>query len=44
MDAVLLAGDAIDLIRIGVPAIAGVVKSGRLVHGSIAAHRPAGTS
>jgi imidazolonepropionase len=45
MDAVLVAGDAIDLIRIGVPAIAGVVKSGRFVHGSIAAaHRTARTS
>ena len=31
MDAVLVAGDAIDLIRIGAPSIAGVVKRGRLV-------------
>jgi imidazolonepropionase len=44
MDAVLVAGNAIDLIRIGVPAIAGVVKSGRFVHGSIAAPHTARTS
>lgn len=31
MDAVLISGDAIDLIRIGAPAIAGVVKRGRIV-------------
>jgi imidazolonepropionase len=32
MDAVLVAGDAIDLIRVGVPSIAMVIKSGRLVY------------
>ena len=31
MDVVLVAGDAIDLIRVGVPSIAGVIKRGRLV-------------
>jgi imidazolonepropionase len=31
MDAVLIAGDAIDLIRVGVPAIAAVVKRGKIV-------------
>jgi imidazolonepropionase len=31
MDAVLVAGDAIDLIRVGAPSIAGVVKRGTLV-------------
>ena len=31
MDAVLIAGDAIDLIRIGAPSIAAVVKRGRIV-------------
>jgi imidazolonepropionase len=29
MDAVLVAGDAIDLIRVGAPSIAGVIKRGR---------------
>jgi imidazolonepropionase len=31
MDAVLIAGDAIDLIRVGAPSIAGVIKRGRIV-------------
>ena len=31
MDVVLVAGDAIDLIRVGVPSISGVIKRGRLV-------------
>ena len=31
MDAVLIAGDAINLIRIGAPTIAGVVKRGEIV-------------
>jgi imidazolonepropionase len=31
MDAVLVAGDAIDLIRVGAPSIAGVIKRGRRV-------------
>jgi imidazolonepropionase len=31
MDAVLVAGDAIDLIRVGAPSIAGVVKRGSLI-------------
>jgi imidazolonepropionase len=34
MDAVLVAGDAIDLIRVGADAIAGVIKRGALVSGS----------
>jgi imidazolonepropionase len=34
MDAVLVAGDAIDLIRVGADAIAGVIKRGALVCGS----------
>jgi len=32
MDAVLVAGDAIDLIRVGVPSIALVIKGGRIVY------------
>jgi len=32
MDAVLIAGDAIDLIRVGVPSIAMVIKNGRIVY------------
>jgi imidazolonepropionase len=32
MDAVLVAGDAVELIRIGAPSIAGVVKRGQVVH------------
>jgi imidazolonepropionase len=32
MDAVLVDGDAIDLIRVGAPSIAAVVKRGRIVH------------
>jgi hypothetical protein len=32
MDAVLVAGDAIDLIRVGVPSIAMVIKGGRIVY------------
>ena len=35
MDAVLVNGDAINLIRIGAPSIAAVIKSGRVVSGSI---------
>ena len=31
MDAVLIAGDAIDLVRVGTPSIAGVIKRGKLV-------------
>src|SRR5262249_50007015 len=37
MDAVLVAGDAIDLIRIGAPSIPGVFKRGRLVAGALEA-------
>jgi imidazolonepropionase len=37
MDAVLVAGDAIDLIRIGAASIAGVVKRGRVVAGALPA-------
>jgi imidazolonepropionase len=36
MDAVVVDGDAINLIRIGAPAIRSVVKSGRVVHESLA--------
>jgi imidazolonepropionase len=32
MDAVLVAGDAIDLIRIGAPSIAAVIKRGTIIH------------
>jgi imidazolonepropionase len=32
MDAVLIAGDAIDLIRVGMPSIARVIKRGRIVY------------
>jgi imidazolonepropionase len=39
MDAVLVAGDAIDLIRIGGPSIAGVIKRGAIVAGPMAADR-----
>jgi len=35
MDAVLVAGDAIDLIRVGAPAIAHVIKRGRVVFGNL---------
>lgn len=35
MDAVLIAGDAIDLIRIGAASVAAVVKRGRLVSGNL---------
>ena len=35
MDCVLIAGDAIDLIRIGAPSVAGVVKRGRVVSGHL---------
>jgi imidazolonepropionase len=35
MDAVLVAGDAIDLIRVGAPSIAGVFRRGRLAAGSV---------
>ena len=34
-DAVLVQGDAINLIRVGAPAIAAVVKRGQIVHGSV---------
>jgi imidazolonepropionase len=37
MDAVLIHGDAINLIRIGAPSIAAVIKSGSVVHESVAA-------
>ena len=37
MDAVLVHGDAINLIRVGVPAVALVVKSGRVVYESVRA-------
>ena len=35
MDAVLVAGDAIDLIRIGAASVAAVIKRGRVVFGSV---------
>jgi imidazolonepropionase len=35
MDAVLVAGDAIDLIRVGTPSVAAVVKRGRVVSGNL---------
>jgi imidazolonepropionase len=35
MDAVVIDGDAIDLIRVGAPAIAGVIKKGRIVSGKL---------
>jgi imidazolonepropionase len=35
MDAVLIAGDAIDLIRVGAPSIAHVIKRGRVVSGNL---------
>ena len=35
MDAVLIAGDAIDLIRIGAASVAAVVKRGRVVFGDL---------
>ena len=34
-DAVVVRGDAVNLLRIGAPAIAAVVKNGRIVHGSL---------
>ena len=34
-DAVVVRGDAVNLLRVGAPAIAAVVKKGRLVHGSL---------
>jgi imidazolonepropionase len=34
MDCVLVAGDAIDLIRIGAPSIVAVIKRGRVVCGA----------
>lgn len=34
-DAVLVDGDAIDLIRVGAPSIAAVIKAGRIVHGAL---------
>jgi imidazolonepropionase len=39
MDAVLVDGDAIDLIRVGTPAIRAVIKSGRTVAGTLVAER-----
>jgi imidazolonepropionase len=36
-DAVVVRGDAINLIRVGAPAIAAVIKRGRIVHGSLPA-------
>ncbi|HTI36745.1 MAG TPA: amidohydrolase family protein, partial [Vicinamibacterales bacterium] len=35
MDAVVIAGDPIDLIRVGAPSIAGVIKKGRVVSGNL---------
>ena len=35
MDAVLVAGEAIDLIRVGAPSIAGVIKRGQVVSGNL---------
>jgi hypothetical protein len=35
MDAVLVRGDAIDLIRVGAASIAGVVKGGAVVSGNL---------
>jgi imidazolonepropionase len=35
MDAVLVAGDVIDLIRVGAPSVAGVFRRGRLAAGSV---------
>jgi hypothetical protein len=35
MDAVLVKGDAINLIRVGAPAIAGVIKRGACVAGGL---------
>ena len=35
MDAVLVAGDAIDLIRVGTSSVAAVVKRGRVVSGNL---------
>lgn len=37
MDAVLVNGDAIELVRVGVPSIAGVIKNGRTVSGNLKA-------
>jgi imidazolonepropionase len=37
MDAVLVAGDAINLIRVGAASIAAVIKRGRVVSGSVSA-------
>ena len=34
-DAVVVRGDAVNLLRIGVPAITAVIKKGRIVHGSL---------
>jgi imidazolonepropionase len=42
MDAVILAGDPIDLIRIGAPCIAAVVKRGKVVAGALNEAAPAG--
>jgi imidazolonepropionase len=42
MDAVILAGDPIDLIRIGAPCIAAVVKRGKVVAGALNDAAPAG--
>ena len=35
MDAVLVAGNAIDLIRVGTSSVAAVVKRGRVVSGNL---------
>ena len=37
MDAVVVNGDAIELVRVGAPAIAAVIKSGRIVSGKLGA-------
>jgi hypothetical protein len=36
MDAVVVRGDAIDLIRVGAASIAAVIRHGRVVSGSLA--------
>ena len=38
MDAVVIDGEPINLIRIGAPSISAVIKSGRIVHGPLAAN------
>ena len=39
MDAVLVAGDAIDLIRVGAASVAATIKRGKLVSSSIGLER-----